>query len=127
MYSIFAVVGKVGSDGAHLFWLLLLMVLHLPFAIELSLVFVDLVTLWSLPLLILGCFRSYGRLAALAVSDHLWGLPTEVSAEGQKSCCSASLVAVDLLGGFQTVGSLVEQLNCCSNLLRAADPQLLLL
>ena len=42
MYSGLAVVGELGSDDAHVFWLLLLMVLHLPFAIWISLVFVDL-------------------------------------------------------------------------------------
>ena len=31
LYSGLAVVGELGSDDAHMFWLLLLMVLHLPF------------------------------------------------------------------------------------------------
>ena len=35
-------VGELGSDDAHVFWLLLLMVLHLAFTIWISLVFVDL-------------------------------------------------------------------------------------
>jgi hypothetical protein len=30
VYSGLAVVGELGSDDAHVFWLLLLMVLHLP-------------------------------------------------------------------------------------------------
>ena len=42
MYSGLAVVGELGSDDAHVFWLLLLMVLCLPFALWISLVFVDL-------------------------------------------------------------------------------------
>ena len=42
MYSGLAVVGELGSDDAHVFWLLLLMVLCLPFTIWISLVFVDL-------------------------------------------------------------------------------------
>ena len=42
MYSELAVVGELCSDDAHIYWLLLLMVLHLPFTIWLSLVFVGL-------------------------------------------------------------------------------------
>ena len=42
VYPGLAVVGVLGSDDAHVFWLLLLMVLCLPFAIWISLVFVDL-------------------------------------------------------------------------------------
>ena len=85
-YSGFAVVGELGSDDTHLFWLLLLMVLHLPFAMWVSMVFVDLGDYMESAFLSLGCFRSPGRLAALAVSDHLWSLPTEGSLQGQRSC-----------------------------------------
>ena len=42
LYSGLAVVGELGSDDAHIYWLLLLMVLCLPFAIWISLVFVGL-------------------------------------------------------------------------------------
>jgi hypothetical protein len=42
VYSGLAVVGELASDDAHIFWLLLLMVLHLCLAIWISLVFVDL-------------------------------------------------------------------------------------
>ena len=42
LYSGLDVVGELGSDDAHVFWILLLMVLHLPFTIWISLVFVDL-------------------------------------------------------------------------------------
>ena len=42
MYSGLAVVGELGSGDAKVFWLLLLMVLCLPFARWISLVFVDL-------------------------------------------------------------------------------------
>jgi hypothetical protein len=42
VYSGLTVVGELGSDDAHVFWLLLLMVLLLPFAIWISLVFVGL-------------------------------------------------------------------------------------
>jgi hypothetical protein len=42
VFSGLAVVGKLGSDDAHIFWLLLLMVLGLPFAICISLFFVGL-------------------------------------------------------------------------------------
>ena len=44
------VVGELGSDGAKVYWLLLLMVLSLPPAIYLSLVLASLgVSVWSLP------------------------------------------------------------------------------
>ena len=42
VYSGLAVVGELGSDDAQVFWFLLLMVLCLPLAIWISLVFVDL-------------------------------------------------------------------------------------
>jgi hypothetical protein len=42
VYSELSVVGELGSDDAHIFWLLLLMVLCLPFAIWIFLVFLDL-------------------------------------------------------------------------------------
>jgi hypothetical protein len=87
VYSGLAVVGELGSDDAHVFWLLLLKVLCLPLTICISLVFVGLGdSVWSLPLLYLGCFRSPGRPEALAVSDFLRGLPTGSSSEGQRSC-----------------------------------------
>ena len=50
----------------------------------LSLLFVGLGD-WSLPLLSLGSFRSPGKLAAFAVANYLWGLPTEGFSQGQKS------------------------------------------
>ena len=80
-------VGESGSDDAHVYWLLLLKVLCLPLTIWLSLVFAGLGdSVWSLPLLSLGCFRSPGRPVALALVDHLWGLPTRDSSEGERSC-----------------------------------------
>jgi hypothetical protein len=42
VFSGLAVVGELGSDDVQVFWLLLLMVWCLPFAIWISLVFVDL-------------------------------------------------------------------------------------
>ena len=42
MCCFLAVVEELGSDDAHIFWLLLFMVLRLPFAIWIALVFVDL-------------------------------------------------------------------------------------
>ena len=42
VYLGLAVLGELGSDDAHVFWLLLLMVLCLPLAIWISLVIVDL-------------------------------------------------------------------------------------
>ena len=86
MYSGLAVVGELRSDDAHVFWLLLLMVLHFPFTIWISLLFVDLGDYMKSASFSLGCFRSPCRLVSLAVSDHLWGLPTGDSSQGQKSC-----------------------------------------
>ena len=42
VYSGIAVIGELGYDDAHVFWLLLLMVLSLIFAIWISLLFVGL-------------------------------------------------------------------------------------
>ena len=70
-------VGELGSDDVHIYWLLMLMVLHLPLTIWLFLAFAVLGdSAWSLPLLSLGCFRSSGRPVTLAVADLLWDLPT---------------------------------------------------
>jgi hypothetical protein len=81
------VVGELGFDDFHIYWLLLLMILCLPLTIWISLVFVGLGdSVWNLPLLSMGCFRSPGRPLALAVADHLWSLPTGGSSEGQKNC-----------------------------------------
>ena len=85
MCSGLALVGELGSDDAQVFWLFLLMDLCLPFTIWVSLMFIGLGD-WSLPLLFLGYFRSPGRRVALAISDHLWGLPTGGSSQGQRSC-----------------------------------------
>ena len=82
-YLDLAVVGELASDDTHVYCLLLLMLLYLPLAIWISLVFVGLGdSVWSLPLLFLGCFRSPCRHAALAVTD----LPNGGSSEGQRSC-----------------------------------------
>ena len=49
MYSGLVMVGELGSDDAHIYWFLLLMVLCLPLAIWLSLVFAgQSVSVWSL-------------------------------------------------------------------------------
>ena len=40
LYSGLALVEELGSDDAHVYWLLLLMAFHLPFSIRISLVFV---------------------------------------------------------------------------------------
>lgn len=115
--------GEPGSDDAKVYWLLLLMILCLPLTICLSLVFAGLgVSVWSLPLLSLGCCQSPGRPVALTVVDLLRGLPTIRCSEGQTSCwsvalgidilqgslrtmISVSLCTADLQGGFQSVGS----------------------
>jgi hypothetical protein len=50
VYSGLAVVGELGSDDAHVYWLLLVMVLNLPLTIWLSLVFAGLGdSVWYLP------------------------------------------------------------------------------
>ena len=86
--------------------------LHLPLAIWLSLVFSGLGdSVWSLPLLFLGCFRSPVRPVSLAITDHPWGFSTGDPSEGQRSCRSVALAIVHLLGGLQTIGSSEEQ--CC--------------
>jgi hypothetical protein len=52
VYSGLAVAGEVDSDDAYLYWLLLLMVLCLPFTIWISLEFDGVGdSLWILPLL----------------------------------------------------------------------------
>ena len=87
MYPGLAVVGELGSDDAKVYWLLLLMVLHLPLTIWLSLVFAGPgISIWSLLLLSLDCFRSPGRPVALTVADLLWVLPTVGSSEVQRNC-----------------------------------------
>jgi hypothetical protein len=87
----------------------------LPLSIWISLVFVGLGDfVWCLSLFLLGCFISPSRPVVLAVSDHLWGLPTWGYSEGQRSYRSVALAAVDLLGGLQAIGSSVEHSSCCS-------------
>jgi hypothetical protein len=87
VYSGLAVVGELGSDDAHVYWLLLLMVLCLPLVIWISLVFVGLGdSVCSLSILSLGCFRSPGKPVTLTVADQLWNLPTGGSSQGQRSC-----------------------------------------
>ena len=80
------------------------------------------ISVWSLPLLSLGCFRSPGRPAALAVADPLWGLPTGGSSEGQRSCWSFALAEVALQRGLQTVGSsgAIKLLSCLKMFSRRA-------
>ena len=76
-------VGELDSDDAHVCWLLMLMVLHFLLTIWSSLVFAGLgVSVWRLPLLSLGCFRSPGRPVALSVAEIPWELLTVVSSEG---------------------------------------------
>ena len=70
-------------------------------------------------------FRSPVRLDALAVSEHMWGLPTGGFSQSQRSSLSVSLAAVDLMGGLQAIVYAMEQLNSCPAALSAANPQLL--
>jgi hypothetical protein len=75
VYPELAVGGKQGSDVVKVYWLLLLIVLHLPFAIWLSLVLASLgFSVCSLPPVSLGCCRSPGKPVALAVTDLLCSL-----------------------------------------------------
>jgi hypothetical protein len=117
-------VGELDSDNAHVYWLLMLMVLHFPLTIWSSLVFAGLgVSVWSLLLLSLSCFRSPGRPVALAIADLLFRLLTVGSSEEPSSCCpvrSCSLgvghrlwflfLCVQL--NFREVFSLLCQLLC---------------
>jgi len=81
------------------------MVLPLPHAIWLSLVFAGLGdSVCSLPLLSLGCYRSPDKPAALTLADLLWGFPTGRSSEWQRSCCFVALASVDLLEDFKLLG-----------------------
>ena len=59
----------------------------------------DWVTVWSLPLLSLSCFRFPGRLVALDISDHLggpsnWGLFTEAEKLPGPCCWDRLLVGM---------------------------------
>jgi hypothetical protein len=65
------VLGEQGSYDAHVFWLLLLMVLLLSFTVWISLVFVGLGDCMGSASFPLGCFRSTGRPMALVVSNNL--------------------------------------------------------
>jgi hypothetical protein len=99
MCSGLAVVGELGSDDAHVYWLLLLMILHLTLTIWIPLMFVSLYdSVWSLYLLYLGCFRSPGRPVALAVADHLWGLPNGPLQRGREAADLLPWEAFRLLG-----------------------------
>jgi hypothetical protein len=121
------VMGELGSDAVHVFWFLLLMILHLSFAIWISLVFDGLGNYLESTSFVPGLLRSPSRPEALAESDHLWGLPTGGSSQGQRSCWSVTLTVVDLLGGLQTAALSSVVLNCCeyswpSTALRAVGP-----
>ena len=72
LYLGHALVGELGSDDADVYCFLLLTVLWLPQLIWLSLVFASLrESVWNLPPLSLGCFRSPGRPMLLDVVDLL--------------------------------------------------------
>ena len=82
-HSGLAVVGELGSDDAHEYWLRLFKFMCLPLVIWLSTVSAGLgESVWRLSLLPMVSFRSPGRPEALAIADFLWGLPTGVSSEG---------------------------------------------
>ena len=72
-----AVVIELGSDGAKVYWLLLLMILCLPLTTWLSQVLTGLsVSFWSLILLSLVCSRFPGKLVTLAAANLLGDLQT---------------------------------------------------
>ena len=76
-------VGELGSDGTKVYWLLLIMALSLPLAIWLSLVLAGLgVSVWSLPPVSVGSFRSPGRPMVLVVVEFLVEFLTVRSSEG---------------------------------------------
>ena len=83
VYSLLAMVGELVCDDSHVYWLLLLMVLCLLFAIWTSLMIVGLGGCLKSASFVPGLLRSPGRPAALTVADHLWGLPTGGSSQGQ--------------------------------------------
>ena len=88
-------VKELGFDDAHVYLLLLLMVLCLSLTIWLSLVFAGLgVSVWSLSFVSLRCFRSPGGPVALASPVLLRGLWT---------LGSVALCVAELQGDFQTV------------------------
>jgi hypothetical protein len=92
VYPGLAVVGELSSDGAKVYWLLLFMAVLLPLDVRLSLVLTGLgVSVWNLPPVSLGCFRSPGRPVALAVSDLLGGFQTMGSSEEQTLWWSAQV------------------------------------
>jgi len=62
---------------------------------------------------ILGCYRSPGKPATMAVADVLKPIPTGRSLEGKESCWFIVLAAEEILAGFQTVGSSEEYSNSC--------------
>jgi hypothetical protein len=134
VYLGIAVVGELSSDDAHIFWLLLLMVLWLPFTIRISLAFIDvgncmmsspfvprlLQVSWSAcgP----GHFRS-------PVGPSYWGLfwgaeklliccPGCSRSPGRPSDCWIFHGAVKLLSNC-------AESSGCSTALSAAGPQLL--
>jgi hypothetical protein len=69
------VVGELGSDDDHIDWFLLLWSCSsLSSSGSLFAGLGD--SVWSPPLLFLGCFRSPNKPVTLALADLLWGFPT---------------------------------------------------
>ena len=94
-------VGELGSDDAHAYWLLVLLVLGLPLDIWLSLVFAGLgVSVCNLPLLSLDCFRSPDTPVVLGIADSVGTF---------RLCClhrSIQALCIDVLeGGLWTMVS----------------------
>lgn len=97
VYPGLVVVEELGSDGVRVYWLLLLMVLHLPADIWLILVLTGLdVSLWSLVPLSLCFCSSLGRPMSMALADLLGGI---------QRVGSVALGKAVLIGVLQTVGS----------------------
>jgi hypothetical protein len=99
--------------------------LHLPLPSGYPWCLLVWLTIWSLPLFSLSCFRSPGRAVGPgcsrpSVGPSHWGLFT--GAEKLLVCCSVCCRAP---GRSLNVGSSVEQSSCCPTALSASEPQLL--
>jgi hypothetical protein len=98
------VVGELGSDGAKVYWLLLLMAYHLHLSTWFSLVLTGLyVSVWSLSPVTLGCCRSPGRPVTLATEDLLGGLQTLGSSEGRHADDLPPMICVAGGSGIEEV------------------------
>lgn len=103
-----ALVEELSSDDAHVYWLLLLMVLCLSLTMWLSLVFVALGDCLDSASFVPGLLQAPSSPEALSVADHLWVLPTGSFSEGSREALSAA----DLLGCFRLWCQLPDCSEC---------------